>query len=121
MRIDHREVQLTFHRDGCAGVALLVDEGVSRFVLRKALRMLLLKGGDAAPGLSDLVDMFKVRGIVSERTGPTKPDAGDRRRYKVQEVEGSRFLRLPVNHFGDDCDECEAEFFVGNIKVTPCD
>jgi hypothetical protein len=119
MRIDHREVQLTYHREGCDGVARLIDAGVSRFVLKKALRNLQQDVNGSTSDLTALVDLLRVRGIVSERTGPTKPDAGDERTYRVQEVDGSRFVRLPVNHFGEECEIVSVAFFVGSIKVTP--
>jgi hypothetical protein len=105
---------LAFHEGGVGGVKTLIEErGVSKYVLRKAVS-----------ALKDTVDTVELEGWLraSGHLGasrPTKPSTGDVREYRVQEVDGTKFIRLPVDHL-EVCrgDSLTAEFFVGQIKVS---
>ena len=118
MKLDHRDVQLTYFRDGPGAVADLIDKGlVSRFTVRRALRAVQEENGTS--GFDALAKVLLERGIsLEQRPSKNKPEPGDVRKYRVQHAKGSLFIRLPVWHLGvKPGQEVEARFYVNSVKV----
>lgn len=117
-RVDHQKVQLAYFRDGGvkAVKALFDNDKVSAHTVRRALTE-MRKADDDDGGLDALEDWMRDAAIITERN--RRPRPGDVKRYKAQEVDGAKFLRLPLDTFGaDKGEEVEVQFFNGSARVS---
>lgn len=130
MRVDHKDFQLIFFRDGAEKIGRLIDEGsISSHTVRRALHAIEddteSQQEDPKSPLFALKEILFARGMLPPSV--VRPRAGDVRSYKVQQYgkkngsgEGSLFIRVPVSHLGVAYgDEVRASFFVGTIKIEP--
>lgn len=130
MRIDHKDFQLIFFRDGAEEIGRLIDEGsISPHTIRRAMGAIESKEDPPCEGrdspIAQLKEVLFSRGMLSPSV--VRPKAGDVRSYKVQQYgkkngdgDGSLFVRVPVSHLGVSYgDEVRASFFVGTIKIEP--
>ena len=96
-RIDHQQVQIRFLDDGPQAVADMLDEGVSSYSLKKALKHLR----DLNPSRAkELEQTLRRHEIITKRKGPFKPVRGDKRTYRVQYDKGRAWVRIPVEVLG---------------------
>ena len=112
-RLDHKDVQLVWHREGVDSIEEIIDAGlVSAHTMRRAFSEL-----QGEPGIDVLRDLLDGTGMLS-KGGIGAPDAGDSRSYKTQEMDGRQVIVLPVGHLDVETGEpVRADFNVDDIRV----
>lgn len=94
MRIDHNRVQLEFLKAGAPQIEEWYREGaISEHTVKRAHKELEETNPERA---ADFEVMLRRLKVITPRRGPTRPVVGDERPYKVQNVDGTPFLRVPV-------------------------
>lgn len=92
--VSMKDVQLAYLLDGVGAVAKLAPAKAS---VRKAIKAIDALGRNTDALKAWATETF---GQESEHRGRPSPKAGESRTYKVQEVKGARFLRLPLEALG---------------------
>jgi hypothetical protein len=115
-KVDYKDVQLRYHEGGEQEIKNLIEDGISLYVLKSAMRHIAEK--DAGQGTRFEALLVKY-GVLTDNRGPTKPREGEKRVYSVQQTRGNFFIRLPVEVLGVfPQDLVEAQFTGGKITVT---
>ena len=114
-KTDHRDVQCRYSDGGEQEIKNMIAEGVSNYVFKTALKN--IKQRDPVSG-ETFEFYLKKNGVLSDNRGPSKPTAGERRVYSVQEHKGTFFVRIPVAVLGVTPQELlEAEFRSDRIII----